>query len=416
MRHGSRCHAAATAAALLAAGPLGARAQPALDGGRDVGPVHLYPDATVPGRYYYLPGPLTLVERDGRPALRFVLTRRVGTASRGSRGTVDHFAHLSFDVEQRSVHADAIAAARHALEREGIDRPDLRPLPLRGIEAGVVFAPLGGGAADTVAGGDFETARSAELGDSASGVAFGRRRYTLRLDRASAEAVWRTLRSGTTLVSFHYAYLARGTVGAGEELAVAGGLPGQDAAFHLEPARGTEEGPGRGVRAVRADAFSVELDPERDADLMQVIDLNTDRSPPAYGVLDVRCYDFRSGLRPDLALKLVHLEGEAVNGRTARQLVIFRADEPEAAVHRVRFPYAVRLDRPLRYRVEEVGLDGETVDRGWQERSWIGVLDVSTSRERLDALASSRGATDSLRTGGDCPETEGSDSNRTCEP
>lgn len=53
-------------------------------------------------------------------------------------------------------------------------------------------------------------------------------------------------------------------------------------------------------------------------------------------------------------------------------------------MHRLRFPFAVRLDSPLRFRVREIASDGEETDFGWQERSWVGVLDVTTSPERLE--------------------------------
>ena len=58
-------------------------------------------------------------------------------------------------------------------------------------------------------------------------------------------------------------------------------------------------------RSVLADAFAVELDPQRHADLIVVHDLNERYVDPAYSVLDVRCYDFRNGLRTDLWMKKV---------------------------------------------------------------------------------------------------------------
>ncbi len=378
----SRRAAVATSVAFLlvgAPGPLSA--QPALDRARAAGPLTVFPDAEVEGRFYYVPGRLELATRNGRPAMLFLLTRYTGTRLTGDQGESEIFAHLSFDVEQQPVRANDIEAAREVLSREGVSRPGLRLLPVRRTEAQVVFAPLGGGRADTVSGGAFEN-RGGTAGT------LSERRFTLRLDRFSAEAVWKMLESERTLVSFSYAYVAEGMIGSGGEMRVTGDLA-STAEGTLDADAMSAEGT-TDLRTVRADAFEVTLDPDRDSDLIQVVDVNAERPlQPAHGVLDIRCYDFRNGLRPDLAMKMVELEGEAANGRTARKLVIFQASVPDEAVHRLRFPFAVRLNQPLRYRVREIATNGEEIDLGWRERSWVGVLDVTTSRERLDEMAES---------------------------
>ncbi len=349
--------------------------QPSLDGARAAGPLTVFPDAEVAGRFYYVPGPIELATRDGRPAVLFLLTRYSGTRLTDDQGEARLFAHLSFDVEQDAVGADELEQARSALASEGVSRPDLRLMPIRRTEMQVVFAPLGGGRADTLPSGDFEN-----RGGSAGTVS--NRRYTLRLDPHSAEALWKMLQTERTLVSFSYAFVAAGTTGSGGEIEVTGSIVGAD---EFEAPSTTRSGVSEALRAVRADAFQVTIDPERDADLIQVVDVNAQRAPqPGHGVLDIRCYDFRNGLRPDLAMKMIELEGEAANGRPARKTVMFKASEPDESVYRVRFPFAVRLDAPLRYRVREIARDGTEQDLGWQEREWMGVLDVTTPPERLE--------------------------------
>ncbi|MEN8145532.1 MAG: hypothetical protein ABFS14_11340 [Gemmatimonadota bacterium] len=347
-------------------------AQPALDQARAMGPLTVFPDAHVPGRFYYVPGPLRLAEDDGHPAVRFLITRRTGTRLTGDQGETRLFAHLTFDIEKDAVRADMLAKARQVLTAEGVSQPELRLLPIRRTEAQVVFAPLAGGAIDTLPAGDFEN-----LAPSTGTIS--ERRYTLRLDRHTAEAMWKMLESERTMVSFSYAYVAEGVVGSGGELEVEGDMEGFG---DIDDARHSGSSD---LRSVRADAFEVMIDPERNSDMIRVVDLSANRAPPPWhGVLDIRCYDFRNGLRPDLAMKMVELEAEAANGRTARKLVIFRASEPDEAVHRLRFPFAVRLEETLRYRVREITTDGEELDLGWQERPWIGVLDVTTPQERLE--------------------------------
>lgn len=361
-------------------------AQPALDRPREAGPLTVFPDAEVGGRFYYLPGPLELADRNGRPAMLFLLTRYTGTRLTGDQGESQVFAHLSFGVEQEAVRANAIERARRILVAEGVSRPDLRLLPIRRTEAQVVYAPLSGGEADTLSGGAFESA-------SPSAGTLKERRYTLRLDRYTAEAMWKMFESERTLVSFSYAYVASGVVGSGGQIETEGDV-GTGATFEGPDASadGVEDG---NLRAVRADAFEILVDPEKDADLIRVVDMNADRPlQPNHGVLDIRCYDFRNDLRPDLAMKIVELEGRAANGRTARDMVIFKASAPDEAVHSVRFPFAVRLDAPLRYRIREIATDGEERDLGWQEREWVGVLDVTTPLERLEDMEASADSSD----------------------
>lgn len=370
---------------LAAGGPGALTAQPALDRARAAGPLTVFPDAELESRFYYLPGPLELATRDGRPAMLFLLTRYTGSRLTGDQGEASIFAHLSFDVKQRPVRKAILDGARRILTSEGISKPDLRLLPIRRTEAQVIYAPLAGGRPDTLEAGAFETGRPG------SGT-LQERRYSLRLDPASAEALWKMFESERTLVSFSYAYVAAGVIGSGNEVETEGSI---ESAGSFEAPTGAGDAEGESLRTVRADAFEVLVDPDQDADLIRVVDMNADRPlQPNHGVLDVRCYDFRNDLRPDLAMKIVELEGRAANGRTARDMVIFRSAKPDEAVHRVRFPFAVRLDAPLRYRVREIAADGEERDLGWEERSWVGVLDVTTPLERLEKMAADTVSTD----------------------
>ncbi|MGD8497089.1 MAG: hypothetical protein PVF05_13015 [Gemmatimonadales bacterium] len=386
---------------LVAGGPGSLAAQPALDRAREAGPLTVFPDAELERRFYYLPGPLELARRDGRPAMLFLLTRYSGSRLTGDQGEASIFAHLSFDVKQRPVRKAALDDARRVLASEGISAPDLQLLPIRRTEARVIYAPLAGGRPDTLEAGAFETGRAG------SGT-LQERRYSLRLDRASAEAMWKMFESERTLVSFSYAYVATGVIGSGNEIETEGSI---ESAGSFEAPTGAADGESETLRTVRADAFEVLVDPERDADLIRVVDMNADRPlQPNHGVLDVRCYDFRNDLRPDLAMKIVELEGRAANGRTARDMVIFRAARPDEAVHRVRFPFAVRVDAPLRYRVREIAADGEERDLGWEERTWVGVLDVTTPIERLEEMAAEGESNDAPAAGtAPAPDDHGDD-------
>jgi len=395
-RHIGGLIAIALSAALLHAADLSA--QPDFGSERRIGDLLVFSDHEEANRFYYAPGKLRLAERHGAPDVLFLLTRYVGTAARGDQGETSYFARLTFGIEMDGPSGESIRAAARRISVESGEEPEVRPLPIRRLEAQVVFTPIGTDAApDTLEEGHFEADRESER--ALKDGFWQRRTYSLRLDRYSAEAVWKTLQDDRALVSFTYAFIAEG---------VPGGSGSGDARFsstsdedlgELEASTGQDREPGGTVpptttldeRSVLADAFAVELDPARHADLIVVHDLNERYVDPAYSVLDVRCYDFRNGLRPDLWMKRVELAAQAVNGRTARVVVTFRASEPDLHAQSVRFPYAVRMDQPLRYRVVEVALDGSRKMSDWREKeSWVGLIDVTSSPDDSRAAAASQ--------------------------
>jgi hypothetical protein len=63
---------------------------------------------------------------------------------------------------------------------------------------------------------------------------------------------------------------------------------------------------------------------------------------------------------------------------------VFGVREPDLYVKRVRSRFAVRLDRPYRYRVVETRQTGEEIEGAWVERdSWAEMLDVTTPATSL---------------------------------
>jgi hypothetical protein len=132
------------------------------------------------------------------------------------------------------------------------------------------------------------------------------------------------------------------------------------------------------LHVVRAGAIEIALDTKRYPDLMRRVDLN-DRAPPGYAALDVYCYDFNNELRPDLAEKEVEIDAEGVAGRRVKLSASFTSTQPDLYSSGIRFPVAVRLDRPYRYRVHEIKNDGSEHAGPWRESaSWSRILDVTS--------------------------------------
>lgn len=373
---------------LLCTGPA-ALAQPDLRQPVSTGPLLVYPDYRRSGLFYYPPGDLALAtDEAGRPDVQLLEMRYYGTRADGHPGLIHFRSMFSFRVVMDEPTHAQLQDARTELEDRG-GRVELRPLPIRRLEAAVVYAPIGGerppetseSEGGALAGGFFESADPAE-GEASS--YWSERVYTLRLDQYSVQALRWALENSRTLLSFGYAFFADG-IAPDEALEELSGSP--ELVEALREAIGVADSSGgraaSGPVLVHAGVTGIAIDAERDTGLVQSIDIN-EGMPPGYPVLEIRCYDFRDQLRGDLYEKLVEVEAEAVNGDRVRMSVVFGVREPDLYVKRVRSRFAVRLDRPYRYRVVETRQTGEEIEGAWVERdSWAEMLDVTTPATSL---------------------------------
>jgi hypothetical protein len=148
-----------------------------------------------------------------------------------------------------------------------------------------------------------------------------------------------------------------------------------DYAFHARPAKAEKED---ADVLVRAGATTIAVDIERWPTLLRRIDVN-EQLPPGYAALDVYCYDFNNGLRPDLYEKQVEIEADGVGGGKVVASTTFGRTQADLYARSVRFPVAVRLDRPYRFRVSETATDGRARPAAWATAvSWDRILDVTS--------------------------------------
>lgn len=379
---------------MLAARPGQVLALPLLSDARQVAGVTLFPDLTQGSLFYYSPRGLRLqTDVEGRPDLEFLQVRYVGTRAAGDQGETLFRSLLALGVEMESPEQPELDAARRELEGRLDRRIELRPLPVGRVEAVLLYSDLGGqdGAqGETVLpGGHFEA--TDEHGKSGAASYWRKRRFNVRLDTHSAQLLWQAFHRGQVALSLAYAFLAPGSVA--DDSAHLSGTPEMVAELErrLAPrgeANGGDSGPE--LHVVTSGATSVSVDAERWPDLLRQLDLN-EQMPPGYALLDVYCYDFRDGLRPELDVKKVEVEANGVSGALVRQEVIFERRQPDLYGQSLRFPFAVRMDSAYRYRVSEIARSGNLIRGEWVEvGSWAGLLDV-TSRpaEQHEGPASS---------------------------
>jgi hypothetical protein len=383
----SACGCVAVLLAAALASPLGAA--PNLSTGRKVYALTVYADSTRPQLFYYAPPEIALAkDSDGKPDFHFLMTRYMGTATSADRGVERHKSLISFRVLLPRIDPSELARAAQTLGVPG--RPaEIRPLPIRSLRTALVYATVGSAGPDTVAlpGGRFETAPDSP-GAESEGY-WTERVCSVGLDSLSAQVFQKALENGQVILSVGYAFLADGSTDAASDPGELQGSPALVA--ELQRQLGSQAAPhdsaanlSRPLRVIASGAIEIGLDVKRWPDLLRRVDLN-DRVPPGYAALDVYCYDFNNDLRPDLAEKRVEIDAESIGGRRVKLDTVFRGSEPDLYSAGMRFPVAVRLDRPYRFRVSETKLDGTASVGRWQEvSSWNKILDV-TSNKSLDA-------------------------------
>ncbi|HYT03633.1 MAG TPA: hypothetical protein VEM13_01975 [Gemmatimonadales bacterium] len=353
--------------------------------GRRAGPLTVFPDDRRPDLFYYPPGDLALVaDHDQKPDFLFLQLRYTDPTRAASLPTFRNL--VSFRVAMAGPTPAELRAAAAALQQRG--RVELRPLPITRLEAAVVYAPVGGtppaaaspppspadsgSTAGALPPGHFDAPDSS--GSSSATAFWTERAYTIRLDDRTAQLFDRAFHQGQLVLSLGYAFYASG-IGPDQPLAQLTGTP------ELVDALRGRLGPDSTAPhdyLVRASALQITADAARWPDLVQHIDTNQ-RVPPGYPALEVYCYDFRDNLRDDLYAKQVELSAEGVAGGVVRRTALFSRAQHDLYAHNVRFPFAVRLDRPYRYRVTEILNDGLRVAEPWRVGGpWVELLDLTT--------------------------------------
>ncbi len=416
--------AAAWLATLAGFTAAAAGAAPDLAAPREIGPFRVYPDSADERRFYLAPGDLEVAtDENGRPELHFLQLRYTGTALYGNQGEAGSHSTLTLGVRLDAPSPAEMAFLRRSLASlANLGRVELRPLPVVAFEAVLAYVPIGDVPAEVnvVGEGHFESedAREARSDDRAF---WSERTFTISMDAETSQLFWDLLHRQQLAVSINYAFFSRGvhtnelaTVDvdatereverelletlrdAGVPLAIE--KPRGIAARLLERLRAERSGeevadeddaPGlpERTRLVQSGATAVRVDAERWPELFQRVDFN-DRMPPGYAVVKVYCYDFAETRRPDLFYKKVEIEAEAVGGRRVSLDAKFLYSQPDLYARTLRFPVAVQVDRPFRYRVTTAARDGRTETGPWIERAaWGGILDITTP---ADASGSQR--------------------------
>ncbi len=349
------------------------QAQPLLSSAQIMEGVTVYRDFKKTNTYYYAPGKLKLALKSNvEPIFKLVQLRYTGTFATGDQGTGRFMNIVQFTVRMDMMEKDQLDQLKKSLG----PRTVLRPLPIRNVEAYLV-APFGGKYKRIGESGSLQS--EGTLGKSSKTSYWTERTFTLRLENHEAELLWNMVQEGQLAVSVNYAFFADAIAQAPAVAETKGSSNFvEEFGEQLEDLLQQDSIPS--MQVIKSDAFPIEIDANKYSHLLVREDIDAG-IPPAYPALEIQCYDFTDDLRPDLSIKAIEVEATGVNNYPVRLKPFkFTSSKKDEHTLQIRFPYAIKMDKPLRYRIREYGSDGSVNPySGWTTRdSWTGKIDITT--------------------------------------
>ncbi len=151
---------------------------------------------------------------------------------------------------------------------------------------------------------------------------------------------------------------------------------------------------------VSSSAVRIQIDKNAYPEYLRIIDLNS-VSPPGYVGLTFLCYDFSDVPNLDTVLfKKVELEAAGVTGRVIKTSIAFQRSKQGITQRFAKFPHAVRVDQPFRYRVKTYDLAGVLQVGPWISiNNWITPIDVTSYQVESDEESTSASSQSALDQG-----------------
>ena len=340
----------------------------------------VYRDFRKANVYYFMPEKLSLAtELDGKPKFFLIASRYTGTNVYGDAGEKKFRNILQFGVAMESIGLDIIKKIQNQLGGRDIS---LLTMPIKNIET-TVMIPAAGSENKKKIGKD--GAFSSTGGNENNAGYWKERMYSIHLENTEAELVTLMIQQGKLALSFSYAFVGDVIKGTKKYKQVSSPrMVFQSVAPEMNQEIKTDTV--ITTLALKSETFSINVDTQK-WNVIRKIDIN-ENIPPAYSVLEVRCYDFTNQIRPDLAVKLLDIEATGLNNLpVSLPSIKFLSSQPSINTIAASFPFAVKLTKPLRYRISEYKQDGEKKVFDWVKKdNWVEIIDITTTLDSLKFL------------------------------
>jgi hypothetical protein len=349
-------------------------AQPLWDSRQIVDSLLVFKDWKNKNLYYYAPGELKLkVKEDGTPDFKLTQLRYFGTNLYGDKGEKRFRNIVQMTIIMERITIESIKELSKKLKLSSATK--FSPLPITNLDT-YLLASTGETSKRVGKGAVSESVKGA------SNLFWTERSFSMALDNYDAQLIEDQLKNNRLAFSFSYSFWAEFIPGKIGDLSIRGD------SILVKNLDGLQDVPTVDTTltdmVVKGDAFSIAIDLKNIPDAVRKIDINENSMPPTYAVLETRCYDFQDNRRSDLYFKTVEFEATTINGSKAKIEVKFAKKSPDINVQSVQFPFAVRLDKPLRYRVIETDANGERNALSWITlNEWKPMIDVTTDEEKL---------------------------------
>jgi hypothetical protein len=362
-----------------------ALAQPSFQSSLLIEEQAIFKDAKNPNLYYYKPLDYTLATNaEGKPDFSMIQMRYTGTQATGDAGKQKFNNLLQFKIVLDLPQQKKINRIKTILLKNN-PTAQLQLLPIKKFSSVLVFASIN---ADTAAKDSMKLlSTSDEVTDvnaTSNNSYWTERLITLRLSNADAEIIEAALKNHQSVMSFSYAFFSAFSEVNNTDLQVYGNsatkqrvkkyfeetvLPQKDTALH--------------TTLIKANTINLSVDINQWPNTIQKVDIN-EKLPAKYALFDVYCYDFNNELRADLYAKKIEIKVTSINGSEVAVSFAFKQSRPDIYTKSIRFPYAVKFNKPFQYRITEMGVDGEITTTEWkQKKEWSEIIDITSSSEKI---------------------------------
>ncbi len=350
----------------------------------------LFEDLRNPTLRYYAPGRLKLkIKENGQPDFIMTQLRYTGVSLSGDQGDKRFTNIVQMTIQMEDIDVVSLDKMKNRFRlRPGIK---LSPLPIRNLESALIFGQttLDPDQNQKKLKGYVQGNEGSGSNGSGSGIYWTERNFTLALDNHESQILEDQLKNNRLAFSFSYAFYADVMIKSYKEI-ITSGSPEFKKQFQSTVAEVNEPDTSIAQMVVKANAFSISIDLAQWPGCIKKIDINQNNTPPAYAYVEVRCHDFNNKIRDDLFFKTFELEAQGVSGDPVIGELKFAASKPELHTMTVKFPYAVKMNKPPRYRITETNDAGERVILPWiYLNSWKPMIDITSTLDQLDVMEKS---------------------------
>jgi hypothetical protein len=322
--------------------------------------VIIYRDIKLSNIFYYAPNKLELAkDADGKPDFQFLKMRYIGTQCYGDENKNHETNIVQFQVKMNSISTEKLNKLQNKL-KEYNRFPKLLPFPISHINSELILTIGDQNKTQKIAESNESEQTEYKVSNNSKSY-WTNRFFTFSLENQEAILLEDMLKKEALSLSFSYSFYADTT----------NPLVGMEMSGSTELLENMNENADSSFstslvnRLIYSDTFPLEINVNLWPELIRQIDIN-ESIPPTYAAVTIKNYDFTENLRPELYIKKIEVLATSVNDKD--EVIIeskFSKKNPDINSRRIYFPYAVLINKPMKYRITEIDIAGNIEISPW---------------------------------------------------